>query len=515
VKRRDFLLSGIALPAGPHLAAAAPPETDPPPRERPSLESPVGQYKPQLLLLAPESGEDANSLSLLAQFLEMGVPVELDADWRLPAAPPRDLSAYRACLFPESARRRYDADLDAFYRKGGFLGYFKYYPLAGGGGAQPRELDFMQRHGRDLYFFHMASVMVEGGLDLAEPDFGRVLGSRSVRSMLAEYRRGFLARFDRPGERWTMFGDPAYTLLQSNFVLAEKLQDAQWLRAVTGCLERLHAARDEMMSRRVSENQLDATVDVYVAMMGTLLMERGDRLRRRPFVDAGVEMMRFFLDNSGWIEGALVEKWMRYMWSESMMHACGLFALARHTGDKAHRRAADATLRKVIAQTQHASGLWHHWADTRGNKGAFWSRASQWPLLWMTQSLLFVEPDSESAEVMQRAIRKTYGALAKWQDPDRGVWHLVINEPATRVESTASGAFVYCHDRLRELGRVDGTHQAMIERAFEGLKRLYYRGGVAAACRGTGSGPPQYYRTRPMGYFEMSLFTGAMGPRAS
>jgi rhamnogalacturonyl hydrolase YesR len=332
--------------------------------------------------------------------------------------------------------------------------------------------------------------------------------------MLAEYRRGFFARFDRPGERWTMFGDPGYTLLQSNFVLAEKLRDAEWLRVVTECLERLHAARDEMMSRRVSENQLQATVDVYVAMMGTLLMERGDRLRRRAFVDSGIEMMRFFLDNSGWIEGALVEKWMRYMWSESMMHACGLYALARHTGEAVHRKAADATLRRVIDQTQHASGLWHHWADGRGNKGAFWSRASQWPLLWMTQSLLFVEPGSESAGVMRRAIRRTFDALARVQDPQHGIWRLVVDEPATRLESTASSAFVYCHDRLRELDAVDRKHEAAIERAFEGLKRLYYRGGVAAACRGTGSGPPQYYRTRPMGYFEMSLFTGAMAPRA-
>jgi hypothetical protein len=130
----------------------------------------------------------------------------------------------------------------------------------------------------------------------------------------------------------------------------------------------------------------------------------------------------------------------------------------------------------------------------------------------MTQALLFVEPGSESADFMQQSIGKTFEALRKHQDPKHGIWHLVINEPDTRVESTASSAIVYCYDRLRELDRVDRRHQPMIERAFEGLKRLYYRGGTAAACRGTGSGPPQYYRTRPMGYFEMSLFSG-MGPK--
>ena len=67
---------------------------------------------------------------------------------------------------------------------------------------------------------------------------------------------------------------------------------------------------------------------------------------------------------------------------------------------------------------------------------------------------------------------------------------------------------------VRESGSRFHARTAQPTRAFEGLKRLYYRGGTAAACRGTGSGPAQYYRTRPIGYYEMSLFTGAMGPRA-
>jgi rhamnogalacturonyl hydrolase YesR len=512
VRRRDFLKTGLALPLASQPSAWARQDRDKAQEPR-ALESPVGHYKAELLLLAPDGGEDANTLSLVAQFLELGVPIELDENWRLPTTPPKDLSAYRACLFPDSSRQRYDSDLNLFYKNGGFLGYFKYYPAAGGAAAA-REQYFMETHARDVYFFHMASVMIEGGLTVADPDFARVMRARSVRSMIGEYRRGFFKRFDRPEDRWTMFGDPGYTLLQCNFVLAQKLKDADWHRVVTQCLQRLYNSRDEMLSRRVSENQLDATADVYVAMMGALLIERGAELKNKSFVDAGIDLVRFFVSHSAWIDGALVEKWMRYMWSESMMHAFALYALARHTGDRAHRKAADATLRKVVEQTQDSSGLWHHWADSRGNKGAFWSRASQWPLLWMTQALLFVEPGSESADFMQQSIGKTFEALRKHQDPKHGIWHLVINEPDTRLESTASSAIVYCYDRLRELDRVDRKHQPMIERAFEGLKRLYYRGGTAAACRGTGSGPPQYYRTRPMGYFEMSLFNGAMGPRA-
>src|SRR5690606_29722267 len=92
--------------------------------------SPVGRYQPEVLLLAPEAGEDANTLSLVSQCLELGLSIELDEHWRLPTAPPRDLSAYKACLFPDTARAKYDADLNAFQRAGGFLVYTKYYPTS-------------------------------------------------------------------------------------------------------------------------------------------------------------------------------------------------------------------------------------------------------------------------------------------------------------------------------------------------------------------------------------------------
>ena len=134
VRRRDFLKIALALPMAPRLAAWAHqgPNKSQEPR---AIESPVGHYKAELLLLAPEGGEDANTLSLVAQFLELGVPIELDENWRLPTAPPKDLSAYRACLFPDSSRQRYDSDLNLFYKNGGFLGYFKYYPAASSAAA--------------------------------------------------------------------------------------------------------------------------------------------------------------------------------------------------------------------------------------------------------------------------------------------------------------------------------------------------------------------------------------------
>jgi rhamnogalacturonyl hydrolase YesR len=131
----------------------------------------------------------------------------------------------------------------------------------------------------------------------------------------------------------------------------------------------------------------------------------------------------------------------------------------------------------------------------------------------MTRSLPAVDSSSEIAEFMRDEIAKTYAGLERFQDPEKGLWHLVMDEALTPVETSASGAIIYCYERLHEWGMIERKHDAMIERAFAGMKRLYYRGGFAGCCRGTGFGVPHYYRSRPMGYFNSSLGLAAMATR--
>lgn len=477
-----------------------------------ALTSPVGHYKPELLLLAPETGEDANTLSMVAQLLELGVAIELDENWRLPAAPPKDLSAYKACCFPDSAKAKYDDDLNAFYRNGGFLGYFKYYPAQ----SDPQMTTvhhFFQSYGRDVYFWTLANVLMEGELTRDDPEFAGTMEARSVGSMIADYRQAMFARYDRPLETWTNWGDPGYTQFVSNFALAETLKDDGWLQLANHCLQAMNDHREVIFSRQVTENQLEGTVDAYAPMMAGLLMHRGVKTHNQQWIESGIELARFFLDHCRILDGAVVEKWMHTLWSESMLLVPTLCWLARVTGEKKHAMDASNTVRAVTAATHHANGLWHHWGDKNGKKGAFWSRGTQWPLLWMTQALPAVAPGSEIAEFMRDEIVKTYDALEKFQDPQKGIWHLVIDEPETRCESSASSAIIYCYDRLREMDAILPKYGDRIERAFRGLKRLYYKAGLAANCRGTGFGLSEYYRTRPMGWYGNSLFNAAMATR--
>lgn len=351
--RRELLRAAAATAGGvlSALPALAPAEEFP---------NPVGRYRPELLLLAPESGEDDNTRSLLAQFLELGVAIELDERWRLPTAPPRDLSVYKACIFPESARAKYDADLDAFYRRGGYLGYFKYYPLTAGEGSDVHH--YLVSYGRDAYFYHVANVLLEGGLTVRNPDFARVLEARPIASIVAECREAFFARYGaRSLTRWDRWGDTAYTYLIANQFLAWRLGDEAWQSLVRYCLTKVHETASEAERGTFSETR--ALVDspsIGIPMMGEVLMRFGSELKVPEFVESGLRLVRSFVGRAGQIDGVLSSAYMRLFWSETLMPLPSFYWASRVSGERRFAALADRMVRSVTAAIQRPDGLWHH-----------------------------------------------------------------------------------------------------------------------------------------------------------
>jgi len=477
------------------------------------LSSPVGRYKPELLLLAPEGGEDLNTLSFTAQCIELGLAIELDEHWRLPTAPPKELSSYKVCIFPETARAMYDRDLNAFHRDGGFVPYFKYYPLQLGGDMQSVH-HYLQSYGRDVYFWTLANVAIEGGLTPQHPDFVRTMESRSARSILQEYRDGVFAKYAaRSMKVWTSWGDPQVTFFLSNFAAARLARDEEWKALVDWLFQKLIDSKEEALSTRAQEVQLSGVVESNITMMAWMILHHGVPANHQQAIATGLELARHFSDAVELRDGLPCAKYMRYLWGETMLHVPSYYWLGKLTGEKKYTQWADALVDRITEQNLRLSGIWHHWSDDRGNRGGAWSRGVYWAVLGLTQSLAAMDPGSERAQRIVEILRKTYRGLADCQDREKKIWHLVMDEPETRVETSASAGLVFCHDRLREMGVFDTEHDEMIDRAFVGLKRLWYGGGLAASCRGTATGVPEYYRTRPMGWYGNSLFPATVAAR--
>ena len=124
-----------------------------------------------------------------------------------------------------------------------------------------------------------------------------------------------------------------------------------------------------------------------------------------------------------------------------------------------------------------------------------------------------LDPDGKTAARIVELITTTYDALRPLLDPDRHVWHNVVCEPVSRLETSATGGFIYVHDLLRKLGPIEDADDPVIEQAFQGLKTFVYAGGLCSNCRGTAFGPPAYYLGRPQGWYDCGLFHGTMARR--
>lgn len=475
---------------------------------RSEVASPVGQYRPEVLILAPEAGEDANTLSLVAQCLELGLAIELDENWRLPTAPLRDLSAYRACLFPDSAKAKYDADLNAFQRGGGFLVYTKYFPVSKSSNLSiDRSIDPIEFNGRDIFTFQLANMLLQAGISRHHPDFVRTLRARPLMSIMADQKAIAIARY--AGEldaRWTLWKDPDCFFLDCNRVCAEATDDPQWQALMKATFQRVVRSHTDMLrtDQKIS-SQLENYVEPYVLLFSHLLMYTGHAWGDASLRDAGVTLGRFWYEHNGG-HGARSTPSTHGKFGEDVFSMPAMYWLTKLTGDRRYAEMADGVIERTAADCMRPTGIWSHWVDHRGRHQAAWSRATSWALSGMVLSLEAVEPGSSHAERLLTHINKTYDGLANYQDPDSHLFHCVIDEPFTRHETSAACVFVHLYDRLQKMGVAEARHEPMIARTFEGLMPMCYRQGISAFCRGTDYGSPAYYRSRPLGYSPSSSF---------
>ena len=109
-------------------------------------------------------------------------------------------------------------------------------------------------------------------------------------------------------------------------------------------------------------------------------------------------------------------------------------------------------------------------------------------------------------EVIEAAGR----GLIPHQDAKTGLWRNVIDHPDARLESSGTAGFCYVYARCIREGWLDrDTFLPMVHRAWQGVKRMYWRQGLAANCRGSGASVDLHYY--PPRIRELPLHLGADG----
>jgi|GEM_PF-3040315 len=191
------------------------------------------------------------------------------------------------------------------------------------------------------------------------------------------------------------------------------------------------------------------------------------------------------------------------VWCEGFhLYAPGFAAITRATGNRKY-------LDEMVLYVEHLrkyhvreDNLLAHATRHGEPHGEPWARSNLHGLMGCVYMLNEMQRDDPTFDTILDLLNTIGQGLIRFQDEKTGLWRNVINHPDARLEASAAAGFAYIFARCMREGWLDrDTFEPMVRNAWQGLKRMYWRGGFAANCRGSGaSADPWYYLGRPQGF---------------
>ncbi len=121
----------------------------------------------------------------------------------------------------------------------------------------------------------------------------------------------------------------------------------------------------------------------------------------------------------------------------------------------------------------------HHFAN------ALWGRGNSWYTAGLVDYLECLEGNEGVKKVLISALRTQVEALAKCQD-ESGMWHTLLDDPNSYLETSATCAFAYGIMKAVRMGYLPEEFAAVGEKALQGvLERIDEEGTVHGVSYGT------------------------------
>lgn len=148
------------------------------------------------------------------------------------------------------------------------------------------------------------------------------------------------------------------------------------------------------------------------------------------------------------------------------------------------------------------TGLWYHGYCFQGRHHfgqAYWGRGNSW---FTACAVDFAEwiPDGPVRRLILNTWQEQCKALLPVQDPESGLWHTLLDQPDSYLETSASAAIAYGLLKGSRLGLLDEDCRAAGEKALQGvIAQVAEDGTVQGVSYGTPMGWTQdFYRTIPI-----------------
>ena len=161
------------------------------------------------------------------------------------------------------------------------------------------------------------------------------------------------------------------------------------------------------------------------------------------------------------------------LWDDTLfMTVLFLAHMGRIEGNKAYIEEAKYQFllhAKYLADEK--TGLWYHGWTFNGRHhfaGALWGRGNCWVTMAIPEFLSMGVCDDKTAAALTRVLQRQADSLKNMQEAS-GMWHTLIDDPTSYVESSATCGFGYGLLKAVHMGLLDRSYEAVAEKALNAI----------------------------------------------
>ena len=196
----------------------------------------------------------------------------------------------------------------------------------------------------------------------------------------------------------------------------------------------------------------------------------------------------------------------KQLWVDTLFMCCPfLKEWTKSTGNTRYQDEAIHQLKIHIKHLQDSeSGLFVHMWDeaSRERTTDLWGRGNGWAAMSLVEVLKDMNPDSPDYPFLLMTFEKFLSGILKHQDKKSGLWHTILDDPETYLESSASAMFLYALLLNRKHNIVDTPCDPAIQKAMDGLVRLVQDNSVfSGVSEGTDPSDKSEYASRKSGSY--------------
>ncbi len=136
----------------------------------------------------------------------------------------------------------------------------------------------------------------------------------------------------------------------------------------------------------------------------------------------------------------------------------------------------------------------HIWSENEGYLDPnLWGRGIGWATAAIAGILGIIPPTHANYSHLRDTVLSMLASLDDYQDNQTGLWHTIVNDTSTYLETSCSTLFAYTVAKLKSINAtwINSGNETMAKNAFNGVVQKVDNFGVVHWCSG-GTGPNPY-----------------------